>query len=624
MEVTAERRRPWVEGRCAVPRRRAVGIVALLMVMATFSVSEASVNRMIDAWVGVQQATAAVDPEQFEAELEQLETVADELAVDRVTPFAVALAARANAVDPEMAAALLMGARRLDPVLPSPEFQLGRLAWSNGDYAGAVVHTIRGVVNVFRNAPTRRALLLSLIPWLAVTVGSVAAALMMLQVLRSLRRIGFDSFQLGLRLFGRANAAVFAIVLVLLPLFAGLGPIWLVVYLFGLTWVYVGRAQQWWPPVLLVLLIVAFPVLRVWTWVLSAPSGLTHRVETMLDERQIDFGTLQEFVGLEVDLERSEAYHVVSGELHRMHGDRDSARLQFEKAVVSNPNSLFARVALAALALEEGNVSIAIQRLDEVVNLNQNVALAHFNLATAYDQIRRFQQGDAARDRARDLGGADLSDIAVPGREARIAFPKITDSWVDQVVADAPEDVVPILGGRGGTSSVVSFVADPMVAASLFGLVFGGGALFALRRWHPPGRQCTKCGKLFSHTVGAAESSVYCSQCVSVFLKRDLVSIEQQATKIRQVHRWEFMSTWWRRLVSVIVPGGYHLISDRGGLALVWTFVVWLPLVGALVWVPLFVASIVPEAPVAALRWTMGFTGVALWAASAVSFAGRR
>jgi hypothetical protein len=56
----------------------------------------------------------------------------------------------------------------------------------------------------------------------------------------------------------------------------------------------------------------------------------------------------------------------------------------------------------------------------------------------------------------------------------------------------------------------------------------------------------------------------------------------------------------------------------------VWTFVVWLPLVGALVWVPLFVASIVPEAPVAALRWTMGFTGVALWAASAVSFAGRR
>ena len=49
---------------------------------------------------------------------------------------------------------------------------------------------------------------------------------------------------------------------------------------------------------------------------------------------------------------------------------------------------------------------------------------------------------------------------------------------------------------------------------------------------------------------GFGESTVYCSQCVSVFQKRDVVSIEQQTAKLEQIK-------WWERLaVSVAVWGG--------------------------------------------------------------------
>jgi tetratricopeptide (TPR) repeat protein len=600
-----------------------VVVVGMVLVVPGWGAAEAG-NRMIDAWAGVQQQVAAEDAEGLVTELQQLEEVVDELAIERVTPFAEAMTARAATSSPEVAGELLTGAQRLDPVLPSPAFLLARLDWIRGDYLGSVVNTARGTVNLIRHGPTRWALLTSLVPWIAVTLGVVIAVVIVLQVLTTLRRVAFDAYQLGQRLFGRANAIVFAVVLVSLPLFAGLGPTWLLVYLFGLTWVYVDRSQRWWPPAILAVLLLVSPSLRLWTWMLATPTGLAPRVEVLFDQRQLDFGALQEFVSLEENFGRSEAYHVVAGELHRMHGNRDGARLQFEKAVVANPNSLISRVALAALALEEGNVSIAIQRLDEVITINQNVALAHFNLATAYDQIRRFQQGDAARDRARELGGMDLSAIAVPGREPRIAFPRLGSSWVEQVVREAPSDIAPILTGERDTGSLWRILLDPIALVALFGLIFGGAALFALERWHPPARQCSKCGKLFSAKAGTSESTVYCSQCVSVFLKRDVVSIEQQTAKMRQVHRWEFLARWWRRLASVVVPGGYHMVNQRGGIGLLWTFLVWFPLVGALVWVPLYVRYLAPDAPVSVLQWTLGLTGAALWVVSAVSYLGRR
>lgn len=605
--------------RCAVVVR-----VALPLILLVGASPVGAMNQLVESWHDVQQAAALADPNAMAESLETLESVSAEFGLVRVTPFAQALADRASAADPELAEQMLRGAMRLDPNLPSPRFLAGRLAWSEGQYLASAKHAVVGWFNVLRHEPTRRATMLSLVPWILLTLGVSAAVVVLLQTLHTSRRIIFDAYQLGLKVFGRSNALVFAVVVVLLPLFAGLGPVWLIVYLFAMSWTYLERAQRWWPPVALVVLLAVTPVFELWTRILATPQGLASRVESMLELRQADFGALQEFVGLDDRFASSEAYHAVAGELYRMHGDRDAARVQFEKALVASDRSLVPRLALAALALEDGNVSFAIQRLNEVVEINQNVALAHFNLATAYDQIRRFEEGDVARNRARDLGGADLNGLAVAGRERRIAFPKLDGAWVDQVVEDAPEDLRPLLSG--GIGGLVSWrrLAAPLSWAAAFGLVFGAVVLALRAKWLPPGRQCTKCGKMFGLKEGMGDSTVYCSQCVSVFLKRDVVSIEQQTAKMRQVHRWNLQARWWRHVVSAVVPGGYHLLTGRGGFALAWTAVVWLPLVGALIWARLYLSHALPAAPVGVVEVGLLVLGVGMWLASAVSFSGRR
>ncbi len=69
-------------------------------------------------------------------------------------------------------------------------------------------------------------------------------------------------------------------------------------------------------------------------------------------------------------------------------------------------------------------------------------------------------------------------------------------------------------------------------------------------RAFPPAHECTKCGKLYELESGFGESTVYCSQCVSVFQKRDVVSIEQQTAKLGQIKTWERWTALLRRLVD--------------------------------------------------------------------------
>ena len=58
-----------------------------------------------------------------------------------------------------------------------------------------------------------------------------------------LRQMAHDALELGLVLFNRVNAIVFAVVVLALPVFAALGPLWLLAYLFALSWAYLGRLQ---------------------------------------------------------------------------------------------------------------------------------------------------------------------------------------------------------------------------------------------------------------------------------------------------------------------------------------------------------------------------------------------
>jgi hypothetical protein len=122
----------------------------------------------------------------------------------------------------------------------------------------------------------------------------------------------------------------------------------------------------------------------------------------------------------------------------------------------------------------------------------------------------------------------------------------------------------------------------------------GLGILLFRARSFSPARECTKCGKLYRLEAGFGESSVYCSQCVSVFQKRDVVSIEQQTAKMDQIKRWERWTGFFRRVTGILVPGSHDFLGDHVIRGVLVGFVAWFCLTGALAWVPLFLPQIEP------------------------------
>ena len=131
-------------------------------------------------------------------------------------------------------------------------------------------------------------------------------------------------------------------------------------------------------------------------------------------------------------------------------------------------------------------------------------------------------------------------------------------------------------------------------------------------------------GKVYRLEDEPGESPVYCRQCVSVFLQRDLVPIDQQTAKLAQVRRWDRWTSLVRRLISVIAPGGYQLVHDRVVFGVVLGTVAWMALVGITVWVPRFVEVIEPTMPVRPILIALGIVFTAAWVQSVVASWQRR
>lgn len=600
-----------------------LGILWTVVLILVAGVQSMDANPLFEAW-GEVQNTLAVDQEEnqnLEIDLQRLLMAKKELGLKRVTPFAEALTEASIGRPGPVGRLLLETAKRLDPLLPSVRFMMGRRAWESGHHFKSLGEFANGAVNMMRLRSVRRTVISSCVPWVLIALGFSVAAAIIVQVVAFFRLIAVDAYILGLRLFSRINALIFASVVVTLPVFAGLGPVWVVTYLFALVWIYMAPHQRIAAVVSLGVIVVIVPFLAFWQLTCLVPTQLQERVVAVLSERKADFVTLREFIELETEFEGSAAYHVVAGELLRLHGDRELGRLEFEKALSVSPNSSLPRLFLGAFALEDRDPRRALELLSEAVDMDPQGALGYYNLAIALDLTRRFDEGDAERRRARELSRGPLETLGLPGQEDRVLFPRLGSGIVEGLAGQTSAGAQFALDSRVQGRSILDWVTvPPLSLAALAGLVVGAGMLAVRLRWYGPARECGKCGKVFR----TQDKSVFCEQCVSVFLKRNAVSIEQQTAKVAQVRRWELINGLVARVIGVAVPGGRQIVAGRVVLGILLTFVVWLPLLGAAGWVPLFLRTIEPALPVMGLQVSLGIAGVAGWAVTAVSAWNRR
>jgi hypothetical protein len=564
-----------------------------VMVLAFAAVAEAS---LMDTWQEVQEQLAAGDAGGAEGVIEVLRDQAAELGVRRMPGFAAALVAWAEAHPGAEGERMLRTARRLDPQFPGSYFLEARWERQRGSILGSLKAQLAGWYALLKFEPVRRPFAAWMALWVIFAVALSQASMMLAVVLRHLRSLIHDVRAVGGVLFQPANAWVFTGVVLLLPLFAGLGPIWLGVYLFVGCWVYLSVPLRIWAAAACVLMIFFVPSLG---WVqerVLQSRSLPSRLVTVLEERQIDPASLRELAELETALAETAPFHLVLGELLRMHGEPGLAKVQFQKAVVSDPGAARALVFVGNLALEEGDAQRAVQIFNSAIKADPSDPFAYHNLSLAFDLTRRFEEGDAARARARQYKGADGPEDGLRGLDPRIRFPRLGRAEVEQLEPDLASLRGDGVAEPGAVSELTRDVFDPLSLVFVAGLVMGLLLLAVRSRAYPPAHECTKCGKTYRLETGFGESIVYCPQCVSVFLKRDVVSIEGQTAKLKRIRTWEQLSVLGRRLAGLMFPGIPYYFGGRVVRGVLFSFATFFLLTGALVWAPRLIPLVEPLA----------------------------
>jgi tetratricopeptide (TPR) repeat protein len=570
-----------------------------------------------ERWLEVQEVLSAPEARTLEEPIDELLQAGAEIDVRRMTPQAAALVSWSQA-DPNRDDSVLINATEVDPELPASYFLLSRSAWKRGSYLTSVVRYLEGWGALFSFEVTRRHVLISLGIWAVMGVALACVVALTVMMLRTVRRLIHDAMVVGRMVFEGSNALVFGLVLLLLPIFAGLGPAWLLVYLSVAGWIYLERNQRVVAGVCCGVLALVPVLLDGWQLALLRTPPITDRVAVMLDERQLDPSSLREFLDLKSDFEGDSLYHLILGELLRMNSEIEAAKLEFQTATLEPFGDARPFVVLGNMAMEDGNGPLAIQYYDEAIATDGQAALAYHNLSSAYDLARKFQQGDSARNIARDLAGGRSAALGLRGRDPRIRYPLITSRDVKDLLAGLSHERLVQMGFSAPTWRPLRQFLSPMSVLFWVGGLLGLAVLLVRLKWFPAAKECVKCGKVYRLEAEPGESTVYCRQCVSVFLQRDLVPIDQQTAKLAQVRRWDRWTAFLRRVVAVIAPGSYRLVTDSFFFGALVGCVAWLLLVGIVVWVPRFLSVIEPSLQVLPITILLGVLLAVVWMRSAI------
>ncbi|MCP4895602.1 MAG: tetratricopeptide repeat protein [bacterium] len=588
--------------------------VLCALVIAGIAVPASAALTLADGWVLIQQSLTESDAEGLQERIGDLQIGATEVGARRLTPYAMALVRWAENHPDEIGRIAIQGAIALDPLLPSPHFLLAQFEWRSGSKIRAAQAYFLGWIRMFAFESSRRVLLGSAVVWLLCSLAIACSAAIILQTARHLRVLLHDARELGRILFKAVNAVVFTIVVLTLPIFGGLGPIWVVVYLFALTWVYYSKLHRSAAIVICIVMMLFVPALEAWQHFAMREGVLVNRLEQMLATRSLDLVTLREFSELEPTLDGSAEYHMILAEAFRLHGETEASRLQFQKTALTDQEDPRPQIALGNMALEDGDLPRALDHYRAAIEIDPQSILAYFNLSFAYDQSYNFQEADGARSRARELGGARAEDLGVRGRAPRIRFPGVDRVNIDRML----EGIPPATRLAAGLGSVKvrpwQWFVSPLPLIFLFGIVFGLIVLLVRSKWMWKATACMRCGKVFcARCQTSSESGGYCGQCVSVFLKRDLVSIEQQSAKMSQIKRWDLMRSSIDRIVSILLPGGSLVLRGQMLQGLFVGLAAWLCLLGTILWLPVFASRSVENVQVLPIQIVMAIGCLVFW-----------
>ena len=592
-------------------RASAVAFALAALVAAEAAPAERARGGDIEqAWFRLAQGLDTPTPESLRERTDEILFVAGKVNLKRLTPLALALVAQARTLPPAEATPMLVQAARLDPGSAEAWFALAENRLRQVNLFAGFSALFRGVGALLSDQRLRAFALPSAL--LAVQASLLAALAIwgVVAVRKVLPRLWHDLTEIGGHWRLGPNAPVLGLFVIALPVFAGGDPIWLVVWMFALAWAYLPAGQRALGAVGLLVVAASPALVEIGLRSVTHPPNAIMKATEALADKRYEPQLIDELNALADVLGDDPDFHRLVGDCYRQFGLLDQALLSYREGLRGAPRNPALSLALGTVCYLEGDYNAALQAFQVARDGGYDAIVANYNLSLTYAQIYHFKESDEALAEARKAGERHLQSVARE-RDHDIILPAFRR---EEAVALLGRKDPLLLLNRGLVEPPLArerTLTHPLTVGGLLAVVFA--VAHFLVRQHTGGfaTACLKCGRPFCRRCKLSnESQSYCTQCINIFLKKDMVGIDAQLAKRHQLARRQRLLRFERRVADLALPGLGVAWAGRPVLGLCLGIPAFGAAAAGLVWLPAFVSPAlmgVPMWPLMALcglAWT--------------------
>lgn len=467
-------------------------------------------------------------------------------------------------------AALLLDEANPDAVMAHLAFQVRR-----GRVWDAVRSLPRSVAAVLSTHEARVAVLSLLALFAAAAWGATLLATILVLALAHFPRAVHDIRESGNRLFGRSAALPLALLILGLPLFVGLGPVWLVLYWGALIFPYAHQRER---------IVLAMGCIGL----AFVPPLLAYLTQVNIQQRSpllvaaVDLAERREDASAEDGLrqastvfpEDSDVWFLL-GVFAERAGDLERAQNEYNRATEADPNDYRPIMNRGNVHFTEGDYGEAIRDYIEASKRAPRAADVFYNLSLARGEAYDFQGQTVAITTAREISALQVSAWANNPTVSRVVpagYPlSRARARVERWNAQPKSRRLP----GHGTAARPWHAFYPWSLPPL-GVWLLGTFLSSRRSRYGLATECSRCNRVFcSRCRRYGDPALYCTMCARLFLRKENVDIEIQVAESKAMQRRAAWRLRAGRLASLLLPGSRAIFEERpyaGALTLFFFF----------------------------------------------------
>ncbi|MFI5180705.1 MAG: tetratricopeptide repeat protein [Thermoanaerobaculia bacterium] len=519
------------------------------------------------AWLSAQEEG---DPITARAKVDEILRYSQRIEIRRITDLAMAATIvgrrQMDEGKTDFAREAFQTASRLDPDLPEPRWARLALAVRTRQYRSVVPEVLGALRATLSDGESRRVLTARGILVFAFAGLATAVAILVILYVRHGRRLVHDLAETASRVVpGGYGTDILVVALLAAPLLLSFDLLWFLLYLFVLVFGYATWPQRVGAIAALVLTAPILPLIDRTSYELAVSSSPIVRSAEALEESRYDQRVVDGLEQARSLLPEDADLRFLLGRVYQALGQNERAVAEYSAAAQLSARESRALVNRGNIRFVDGDLGSAQEDYQEALRRDARSVPARYNLALLYAETFRTVEAVKMLNEARALDTAMVQSYQDAPTLVRVIS-------LGYSVEEAREKSAAIQKDERGRHLLGLFrvfhYRTGWSVPILVGIPLAVAAAILLdrrrQRGHGYASECQKCGRTFCrHCKPSGESSLLCSQCIHVYLKKDGVAIETKLQKLEDVRRRKALQARLHTGLNFVLPGTSAFLESR-------------------------------------------------------------